>query len=329
MPSQLETEIARYRAALTAQDAAAQARLIASYQRTRKRLIADVRALGQITEIRQNPGKLYRHDRAVALLGHIETELQGLGAQVTQDSVHTQRILARAGAAEAQRLAELQTPGLRGAFTALPTRSIESITGMLGDGSPFAESAGTIFGAMKGQALQQIEQGLALGEDPLALIRRVSRAADRTFVSRVQPLVRGALLGANRQASLETYRENDDLISGYLRLAAKSGTTCLACLALDGTTYPLDRMMPLHANCRCSLVPIVKGAKLAFQTGQEWFAAQPEAFQRRRLGDAAFEEYRAGRLGLERFVAETEDPRWGRTVRERSRRAALAQLELL
>jgi len=68
----------------------------------------------------------------------------------------------------------------------------------------------------------------------------------------------------------------------------------------------------------------VKETRLELESGEDWFARQPEAAQRRVLGPGKFSAYKDGRLRLADVVQPTVDPVWGRGLRERSLRDALS-----
>ena len=53
----------------------------------------------------------------------------------------------------------------------------------------------------------------------------------------------------------------------------------------DGRIYRIEDGFDEHPQGRCSLIPVLANVPaVRFQTGQEWFAQQPEATQRRDLG---------------------------------------------
>lgn len=66
-------------------------------------------------------------------------------------------------------------------------------------------------------------------------------------------------------------------------------------------------------NCRCSPAPLLKDDSLlpSLQTGPEWFAAQPEAWQRSRFPVALRDEFDAGRVGIEDMAHLRRDEVWG------------------
>lgn len=90
---------------------------------------------------------------------------------------------------------------------------------------------------------------------------------------------------------------------------------------MHGRVYKLNRQMPAHPGCRCSLTPILKkqyrgdyeptaGAVLFNQAGPE--------VQRAVLGPGAYQEYAAGRVGITDFVTFRRSRDWGVTVQRAS-----------
>ncbi len=88
------------------------------------------------------------------------------------------------------------------------------------------------------------------------------------------------------------------------------------CLAMDGTFHTLDEHLDDHPNGRCAMVPVLKGEEGAppvWETGSEWLDKQPEAVQRKVLGNAGYEAYKAGAVTLQDFVGQRKSREWGTT----------------
>jgi SPP1 gp7 family putative phage head morphogenesis protein len=169
--------------------------------------------------------------------------------------------------------------------------------------------------------------GVALGTNPRVVAVEVRRALGTSAV-RALTISRTSILGAYRTASLETYRANSDIVTGWIWTAAKQSRTCLACIARDGSEWPLDTFMPAHVNCRCTLRPRVKSWKeLGFEgiperpqpeTGAAWFARQPEDVQRVMMGPTAFDLFKQGRVKLDDFVGTKRNATWEASTYQRS-----------
>lgn len=161
-------------------------------------------------------------------------------------------------------------------------------------------------------------ESLVVGRNPRETARRV-RKEFSIGLSRALRISRTETLRAYREATREVYRANSDIVRGWIWVAAKSARTCPACLAMDGTFHRLDEGLDDHPNNRCAMVPAVKGMDMPKrETGAEWFDKQDEAIQRKILGNAGFEAYKAGAVKLSDFVGHRRSRDWGTTRYARS-----------
>lgn len=90
---------------------------------------------------------------------------------------------------------------------------------------------------------------------------------------------------------------------------------CAACLALDGTEYPTNQLMPLHPVDRCSMIPVVPGLTPTWETGEAWFARQDERTQIKVLGRGKWEAWKDGVFEFRQLAAPTQHPIWGPGMR--------------
>lgn len=128
----------------------------------------------------------------------------------------------------------------------------------------------------------------------------------------------------NNAGIADTSAANSDLVGQVQSLATMDTRTCPACAALDGKVHDVNKApkYPLHDNCRCTLSPIVRGADELRKFGlninpklervldgqasdrlsyDQWLSSVDEDTQRRALGDARFELYKAG-TPIQKFV---------------------------
>lgn len=153
---------------------------------------------------------------------------------------------------------------------------------------------------------------------PLLKILTDSRTDART-----RTLIRTEVMRSYREATRERHMAAGDVLQGVQWIAALSPRTCLACLHRHGTIYPVGYVMESHPSCRCSLAPLARNTPPEVpETGEAWFARQPVAFQRERIG-AAYGAYQDGRVTLADFTGVREHPIWGRSVQQRSATAVL------
>lgn len=305
------------RAALLRADEAAMRAMAQRWLQIEQALQAQVDAL--VLELaQQGEGpltmwQLVRLRRYQTLQEQIAAQMERYTAYVAQDITTRQRttgleaidqssLAINAAAADA---------GIQLQFDRLPAASIERMVGLAGDGSPLRavlQDAGTI-GA---DALaQQLVQGVALGLNPRELARRALRQGLATSFTRMVTIARTEVLRVARQTTLDNYRHSN-VVRAYRRVASKSQRTCIACLALDGEIYPLTRPFEEHVNGRCVSVPVlIRGTPLAYETGREWFARQPEGVQRQMMGPGRWDLWQSGDVTWDDLVRIHENETWG------------------
>lgn len=197
------------------------------------------------------------------------------------------------------------------------------------------------FAAMTGRTrrsvVSAINIGLVEGEGVDNIVRRLTgtrRAPGGVLkASRVDArrIVRTAATHTTTQAREITYQENDDLIKGVRWVATLDDRTSLVCISLDGTIYPVDDgpRPPAHPNCRSTTVPVLKsyselglnipdipqttrasmnGQVPANTTYAQWLKSQPVSVQNEVLGNRLATEWRAGRVGVDRFIDQNNRP---------------------
>jgi SPP1 gp7 family putative phage head morphogenesis protein len=120
-----------------------------------------------------------------------------------------------------------------------------------------------------------------------------------------------------REASLAQYRQSG-IVDGYIRVAAKSERTCMACLAMDGEWFPLSEPFAEHPAGRCRSIPAKQGQQYPGTQGLDWFLKQPESRQRLMLGPGRYEAWKANKFDLADIAKLHKDPTWGNAWQERS-----------
>lgn len=318
MALKIETSLARFRAALLAQEAQATGRVLAAYAESRTRLIERIDALvaqletaGELT-----PGEALRLERARELLAQVEDELVRLGVVTNGSVTNGQAAMIDLAAAQAQAQAAIvagnQAARVMTSWNRVNTGAVEALVGRLSDGSPLAEWIGQ-WGQETADAIRtELTRGVALGESPRTVAARLTKqtnvAGDRLLTT-----TRTSILDAYRDATRESVMQNADILRGVVWVSALSDLTCAACLAMHGEVFPIDYRMERHLRCRCTLAPWVSGTPNPItRTGADWFAEQPEPAQRAVLRyPSAYDAYRSGAVRLEDFAVLKRDARWG------------------
>lgn len=321
--SQLQRMIAAYRNAILTLDDAALLRLQNAYAPSRERLLSVIEALtGQISA----GGKLTTTEamelgRARELLRLIEVE-SGKLARLTGEMVPSSQAQAIAQALERARMLSIaQGRDVRSAarvaarWTALNDRAVADLMGALSDGSPLSAWIERVVPDSVTTMRETLLDGVTRGINPEDLARRLAAATDLPL-QRAMTLSRTEVLRSYRSATLASYAEQADILSGWQWSCAPSGA-CVACIAKDGDVYPLTTMyFPAHPRCRCTALPVLKDDSLLpqIETAGDRFRSLPMDEQLKQIPMGARAEYQAGRLTLDDFVHERHDEEWGTSV---------------
>lgn len=127
-----------------------------------------------------------------------------------------------------------------------------------------------------------VRQGIAQGETLQQIIVRVFGSKrlgtpgiglDGVLRRNVSALVHDSIMSISGAASMEVYKENDDIIKGYWWLSTLDGIICRRCIARNGAQwdmnfkpigepkFPFVKQGDLHTNCRCKVMPLLKSFK--------------------------------------------------------------------
>jgi len=319
--SQLQRSIAAYRKAILTLDDAALTALQQAYAPSRQRLLGVIDALtGQISAgAKLTTTEAMQLGRARELLRLIEVETSKLAAFTgeivpnAQSQAVTQALKRARMLTIAQGLDIRQASRLSAQWTGLNSSAVADLVGSLSDGSPLDKWL-TEFVPDSVQIVKDtLLDGVARGINPEDLARALAQATDLPL-QRAMTTTRTETLRAYRSASLESMRQNADILAGWTWVADHGPRTCSACLSLSGTNFPLSvQFMAAHVACRCSPAPLLKDDSLlpSLQTGPEWFAEQPIAWQRSRFPVGLRGDFDAGRVGIQDMAHLRRDEVWG------------------
>lgn len=141
-----------------------------------------------------------------------------------------------------------------------------------------------------------------------------------------ETVTRTAISITNAAARDQTFIENEDVLDGVEWIATLDDRTDVECMVLHGNVYPINEgpRPPLHYNCRCTIVPVVKSWKdmglgkgrvtkeqMASMDGQvskpedydQWLKSQPADVQDEALGPVRAQLYRDEKLSLDDMVS--------------------------
>jgi SPP1 gp7 family putative phage head morphogenesis protein len=323
----------RFKRALIAREDAA-ARKIRRYyrdaeQRIRKRIDRLIDELEQWQ--REHPGEdppewwLFERNRLQALQAQVHTEMAGFAERATRRIEREQWRLVEQAERDAEALARAglgdPPPGVTVTWARLPKEALEQLVGTLQDGSPLRDLLDALGPAASEQIRRELVSGLALGQNPRDVARRIRDALNGNRV-RAETIARTEMLRSYREATRQNYLANSDVVKGWVWHAARDERTCAMCWAMHGSEHTLDEHLDDHPRGRCAMVPLTKTwAELGFEgvpetraeieTGESLFARLSPEQQRMILGNAGYEAYKAGAVKLSDFVGQKSDPRWG------------------
>ncbi len=325
--SQLQTVVNHYRAQLARHETEAEQALSEAYQRAEAALQPQLARLYQQMATRLADGEgiplwwLMEDGRLATIKQFITSQMNHYGSvsQITVQQLQLSGLTLAREAALAQ-LSAILPNGLNWQFAPPPASAIEQLVGATQAGSPLADLFSGFGAEAAANAEQALINGVSLGESVADVARSLQQAleVERT---RALTIARTEMLRSYRGGNLATFQANDDVCGQWRWCASKSGRTCAACLAMDGTLHSLDESMDSHVNCRCSPspVPVDVAFQTPYQSGEDWLSGQTESVQRTVLG-AKYAGWKQGDFSLQDMVGYHHSAQWGSSIYEKSLR---------
>jgi len=127
-----------------------------------------------------------------------------------------------------------------------------------------------------------VRQGIAQGETLQQIIVRVFGSKrlgtpgigfpDSILRRNASALVHDSIMSISSAARMAVYKENEDISKGYFHLSTLDGIICKICIARSGAQWDLNFkpiggnkipfiQTPIHTNCRCQILMILKSYK--------------------------------------------------------------------
>lgn len=317
----LET-LDQYRRALDAKDAAAMSRLAKHYGRSLKRL--EILLDGLLFEIGDSPptkGQIVRLQRYTSLIEQVKRELEGLSVITANEIEIAVTEAAPMGAQAAIDVLSATVGGdaatIGAQFHALPREAIEALVGMLDPSGPLYSRLSLLAPYVTDLVADAMIEGITLGYNPRRIAAMLQQAFGNGLTDALR-FVRTAQLWAYRGATHATYRENSDIVTGWVWNAFLGGRTCMSCIALHGTIHPMDEILNDHHSGRCSMIPLVRGyPNPVEETGFDWFSRQPESVQRKMMGREFYDAWKGGAFDLSDIPGEYHNEVYGPMRRTR------------
>ncbi len=282
-------------------------------------LAAEVAAL-QAAGKTVNKRLVYKLDRTKRLLVQATAEFNKYAAYADGTISQHQDIfgtLGKRNATEAIQLSYLPTIDVE--FARLPIEAVQNMVGIAGNGMPLGEllklrmvvdANGQPLPGVWDKLIQTLVDSTAMGKNPretaLAMMDALTGGLNKALV-----IARTEQLRVYRQASADQYRISG-VVTGQKRLTAHDARVCPACIADEGTIYPVGVAMPDHPQGRCTGVPVLKTLPpIKWLSGEKWFNQQPESTQRAILGPGRLDAWKSGAFAFKDLVIHTHSKEWG------------------
>lgn len=252
-------------------------------------------------------------EQAMARIG---SRLNQLSASVSAEIANAQRAAIELGSAQA---IDTMAAGQRAStgrltvgatFSRAPVEAMEQMVGFVSDGSPLRVVLSR-YGEESREAISEaLVTGIVEGKNPRTIAREIREEVDGNR-AKALTIARTETLRAHRTAAIENYRENTDVLEGWMWMANLDARTCVVCWAMHGTIHPLSEDFGTHPNCRCSPLPVVRNAPIELEPGVARFEKLSEEEKREILGKGAYERYKRGDITISDLVGREDDRRWG------------------
>ena len=185
-------------------------------------------------------------------------------------------------------------------------RAVEMLIGRMQTGKSLLNYFRALKPHIAEQTRRALIEGFAAGDSSRQIVNRVG-AATSGERSRILTIARTETNEAYRAASREFYQSAD--IKKYVWLSVLDSRTCLTCWHLHGRVFKTKVKISAHPNCRCVLVPLIKG-QTPMATGAEKFLKLEAGFQKQILGAKRFEMFEKGK-SFDEFVFSRRDVEYG------------------
>ena len=314
-------------------DVATSARMIQEYGSTYQSLQRDLNKLLRDAQRRGlKPWEVMRMQRLRQLEGQFMANVTNFSTVAGNSITAAQRaavglaangtpMIANAALPSGISLNTLAQVGL--GWNELPAEAFNAFVGISGEGKPIGNLLAPLGQDAAGKIKATLRAGIMQGKAPGVVAREIRQVAGMPL-GRALTISRTEINRAHREATRLNYYANRNIVKGWRRLATKDASTCIACIALDGTLYENEEPIDSHPNCRCAMVPeTLQYSDLGLDIPDDeqppdataWFNEQSPATQQKMLGKVKYNALQQGKVkSLKEFVAVTDDPVWGKTA---------------
>jgi F like protein len=340
MPSRLQQTIAEYRKQLLQRSRQAEAALEYAHEQAVKLIQPMLDILYQSIAAKLEADQeiplewLYENKRLQAIEQMITGQIDHFGALSQMQVGQLQSLAAQLGEQAGLAALDATVPsGVNWSFGVPSPKAIAALVGATQRGSPLYD----LFQGFGNEAAQGASDalitGVTLGYNPRDIAPMVEQALD---ISRARALTIARTEGIRpyRQANMETFRANSDVVKGWTWICALLRNSCAACIAQHGTFHTLDEELNDHPNGACVAMPVTNDwsdilGPLGIDTtgledtspdivdGSDWFAGQSEAVQRSILGNSKYDAWSNGDFALSDIVGTSHSEDWGSSIYEK------------
>ncbi len=340
----LQSTIKHYRSQLKQHEAQAERALTYAHARTLETIQPTLDKLYREIAAKRKAGEdvplsyLYEQRRLETIKLLISQQIDNYSALARMTVQQLQHQGVTLGNQSAQALLQASVPASINWSFGLPSpAAIANMVGATQAGSPLADLFNGFGAEAADKAGQALITGVTLGYNPRQIAPLVQQALD---VSRYRALTiaRTEMLRTYRDAAIENYKANNDVVDKWVWLCAMDARSCASCIAMNGTEHDLSEDLDGHPNCRCAKVPKTKSwdnilgplgidtsgipdTSINIQSGSDWFDEQDESTQRQILGNSKYEAWSNGDFTLDEIVGYSDDPDWGRSIYEKPLKA--------
>jgi hypothetical protein len=178
------------------------------------------------------------------------------------------------------------------------------------------------------QVADIIAAGAAAGKNPGTIARQLTNYINDFPAADANRIVRTVQIWSARQGTLETFRANADVVTGWMWSASLDPRCCMSCVAMQGTFHDLEETLDDHYSGRCAPIPITKtwgdlgyssGDEVAgVQSGADWLAGRTDDQQQAQMGNAAWQAWQDGAFDLSDYPTAYDDDVYGQMRRAAS-----------
>jgi hypothetical protein len=319
MPSKVEEILEEYRKAVLSRDAAAAREYARQWLKVEQVLEGQYLSLAMdVNDLRQagypvTDYQVMQLQRYQQLLGQTRTEMERF-SRFVEGGISSQQYLSAQDGLDMAHDTLMQTAIGKGItlsnFNRLPIEAVKNMMGMSGNGSPLRELLMADYGGTMSQLTSALISGVALGYNPRKTARSMAEAMAGNL-QRALLVSRAETMRALRTAQVQQYRATG-FVRQYMRKAAMSTRTCLACLLEDGRVYSVQSQFSDHPNGRCFSVAVLEDAPdHEMMSGKEYLEKlQPEE-QKGIMGEERWNMWKGGQIKLEQMSGMHNHPTWG------------------